>query len=211
MCREIKVFAHYPQAISETLKIRRLWSYYWHQTLWTSVVLFMLQKAKNRTWLLPCLLCFTRTWQVREWKLTAEQNGPRAKKNYIVCRSKVAYIYTYHRMTWMTSHVLCHWKSCYWLRYLATCHHWSYTANYSTFMLAVYPICFDIYNIIFWCVFLFCYKLNLTSRLLSVVVYAFGHFRCLKIFVENRFIDIYTIHYKCGCIYFNRSTFKSVL
>jgi hypothetical protein len=68
--------------------------------------------------------------------------------------------------------------------------------------LSVCLTCFDIYNAISVVhIFLF-YKLNISSRLLSVVVHAFEHFRCLNIYDEYRRIDKCIIHYKCGCTYF---------
>jgi hypothetical protein len=39
-------------------------------------------------------------------------------------------------------------------------------------------------------------------KVIVVVVYAFEHFSSLKILVENRPIDKYIIHYKCGRTYF---------
>jgi hypothetical protein len=48
-------------------------------------------------------------------------------------------------------------------------------------MLAVYPKCFDTYDIIFTGIY-FCYKINVTAERLPVVARAFEHIRCLKYF-----------------------------
>jgi hypothetical protein len=58
--------------------------------------------------------------------------------------------------------------------------------------------CFDIYSMVFMGVYF--YVTN--STLASVVVHAFEHFRCFEMFVENRLMHKYILHYKCGYTYF---------
>jgi hypothetical protein len=74
-------------------------------------------------------------------------------------------------------------------------------AGRKTIGLAVYVKYFNAYNANSVIYVLF-YKPKISSRLLSVVVHALEHFRCLNIFVENRRIYKYIIHYERVCTYF---------
>jgi hypothetical protein len=54
----------------------------------------------------------------------------------------------------------------------------------------------------------FCYQINISWRLPSVIVYAFDYLRCPEIVVENILIDKCIIHYECSYTYFKLYMFK---
>jgi hypothetical protein len=114
---------------------------------------------------------------VKRWDKCINVDGGYVEKWMFIPGSNITY-FTFYINLW---HV-------YWLLFV-------YTVTFNTFMLAVYPTSFNVYNVIFRVVYIFMPQ-TISSRLLSVVAHAFECFRCLKLFLSRISFYISTSYIK---------------